>query len=724
MAEITNPSGGIIIYHGTEHGYTRPRIPDPTVLTGRQGMDQYGLGFYVAADQTNPTVARDYSRTYARDNGVVLAGQLQSTDRLLNFGETIPQAQSAALQRSLASANTGIPALDEHYRALANRVGSMTGQQVWNELTSPTILSQTRALSGDALSRAAVHLDNMGTQIINRAGIDGLHIPRDQTIVFKGTGYSAIPSMHVDSVVGTGPVTATDDFRARQTANRPVIEASPRIEPPAQITVPEELRTTLTTAAINPQHETLRRGLSGAPQHQDGSSLRFDTTGMTDQQLGEVRRTLQAQGIRATLAENFDGDLQALQGRRVLSVRGADATTLAGIVPPPTPAVPSPAVPTPAVPAPAAPAAAAPTVPEAAPHIAEPHAPARVTTPTTPTRGPRGGGVIPALVIGTGVGAYSLMNGATPAQAALTAGETTLNGLVPDAANGFQGTLGRDVRLADRILNAADTTTGLVATGAALTGQLQVATPAAIANVAVNLARDVTYATGLGDQRGLVGEIAASVADRNRNVELFGRVDAALVAGRSTAETERLNDLRSNRELIKQQAQTLERFNPNALRRPGEPAAGAPPPLRTADGRVLTSYREIRQELSTQYSAAHHQYFTAVMDTAKNNPNAIAGVIAPPAAVPPAAPATAPEQRPEPRTGEPVVSQAPNVEERNRQVTAQFGANINAATYPNQSTAVLPPAQVAMVQTPAPAADADKPKPTPAPVMASPQARA
>jgi hypothetical protein len=246
---------------------------------------------------------------------------------------------------------------------------------------------------------------------------------------------------------------------------------------------------------------------------------------------------------------------------------------------------------------------------------------------------PRLKGLAGAVLTAGIVGGVVLANGGTPAEAATAIGKGVIDNALPGVTDGFEGV--RTGRLADRLLNGADTLTGTVATGAAVASLIPAAQPVSLpvlaastgANLAVNLARDVTYLTGLGDERGLIGGITAAVADRNRNVELFESVDAALRDGGGGAATERLADLRTNRDLLAQQIRVLEDYDPN--RRGGKLAAGDPAPYKDQFGVVQTSYRGIKEAMKHDFSVSHGQYFAAVMDMARENPGQIAALLDP-----------------------------------------------------------------------------------------------
>ena len=329
------------------------------------------------------------------------------------------------------------------------------------------------------------------------------------------------------------------------------------------------------------------------------------------------------------------------------------------------------------------------------------------------------GGVIPALVIATGVGIYSLTQGATPAQAAKASGHTLAEQAIPGSSDGFKDIRNDKARLADRIVDGLDAATGLGTAGSTLAlavpGAQPIAGPSALifggANVGVQVLRDITYITGAGDKKGIIGHVNDMIKDRNRNVDLFNVVDAAVKAKPDHPDAARFAELRSNRELLAQQAREHEQYNPNRLRRPGEKPIGEPPPLRTADGRVLTRYGDIKVELASQYTAAHGTYFHAVIDTAKQKPEVIAGVIQ--GSKEPLIPKPAGAQ-------DRVVSEEQPTRPSQQEVSRQMGVNLTVVTDPNLSHAKLPPAQK-LAQAPAQPVPkrADEPLPKAAPAQAT-----
>lgn len=353
------------------------------------------------------------------------------------------------------------------------------------------------------------------------------------------------------------------------------------------------------------------------------------------------------------------------------------------------------------------PAAVPPAVPEA------PHAPVAPHTPTAPhapgqphvaTKGPKGG-IVTGLAIAAGVGIASMANGATPASAAVTARDVAVEGLVPGATTGFSGITGPNVGAIERALNIADTATGTVATGAAVAalvpGTQAVAIPTAAiagtANVGVGLLRDAAFVTGLDDQGGIITAGVHAVMDANAQRALVAKTTEALQAGRTAPGTERIADLRDSYNLQVQQIRALDQYDPNHrdnLRRQVQ----APPPYKDPlTGQTLTNLRDIRAAMSHQASQLQHQYAQAIVETARDNPRAIAQLTGDPAAVPPAAapPAAPPAAAPS--------------------VVAQFGANMTAATDPNLSTKQAPPA----VNIPGIAAATEKkPEAAPVPVAA------
>lgn len=698
----------VTIFHGTSQGYTQVALPDPLATgTGRHGGDQYGIGYYVASN-SDPDVARRYATTYAGDNGVVLTGTLSPDTRLLNFDQPLSEADATRLRTALNNVQTGVPELDTYYRNIAANLnpGDNSGH-LWNALTNTGTVAGRHSVSGDVTQRLGIHMDQIATGVINTAGFDGLLIPREDTIVFKGTGVTHVPDMRVADIVGNGPRNASEDFRARIAAGDTIIPGQQpvRLDPNQPVTVDPRVAQDAAFLSTVPGRDVVQRAMDGGVVVDEGRRphVRIDITDLTDAQRVELNRALAANNIRTSI-DVWDNDEMhpQLNGRRLLTIRAEDASggeairrleqlsgrTVAEMVTPAATAV-----------------DAAVTAVRTADTVADT---ARVVdTVADAVPNPRipgiRGNVIGAAVVGGITSIVALSSGANAAEAAEAGALAAADTAIPGVSNNFQGI--REGRLADRILDGLDTATGTVATGAAVAsvvpGAQPVSVPVAVvagaANLGVNLARDVTYLTGLGDRPGAISAIVAAVGDRNRNVDLFSTVDTALRNDPNNPDAARLTDLRSNRDLIAQQLRTLEDYNPNALG--GQRNRGTPAPYTDQFGMTWTSYRDIRTALQGAYSEAHGTYFDAVMDTARTHPEQIAGIIA--GRQPGADPAATP-------TG-------------TNPVAGQFDANIRAATdpRPGDQAAVTPAVTDADPAVTDPRRTAAVVRPATAPAMAA-----
>lgn len=198
---------------------------------------------------------------------------------------------------------------------------------------------------------------------------------------------------------------------------------------------------------------------------------------------------------------------------------------------------------TPPVLTPAAPAGAASASPSAASRPiappAEPHFPPASSLTTTAAAEashvrPMSGRIAGAagMLIGPGIAVgESLARGDSVLQAGGAALSAVAEAAVSGSSTGFSGITGPNVRMMDRLFNAADTATSAVATGATLVaggaaitgvgapvavGAGVVAGGAGMANIGVRLARDAAYVAGLADQGGGVVDAVVATAEAAR----------------------------------------------------------------------------------------------------------------------------------------------------------------------------------------------------------------
>jgi len=258
-----------------------------------------------------------------------------------------------------------------------------------------------------------------------------------------------------------------------------------------------------------------------------------------------------------------------------------------------------------------------------APHVRD----VRMTTPGVPRRGP---GIVPTVALAAVSGIAAMAQGASPALAAEAAITTVAESAAPGISDGFQGV--RTGSIANRIFNGIDTATGVVVTTATLAsaapGAQPITIPAAAvagtANLINSAARSAARALGADVDPGLVDHVIQSVQDRNRRVDLFNSMDASIRAGASTPEMVHLSELRGEREHVRDQMSALQRYSPGAR---GPDAGRRPPPLSLADGRTLTNYRDIHEELTRRYTAAHGRYFDSAIQFAAEHPSQVGQVV-------------------------------------------------------------------------------------------------
>lgn len=156
--------------------------------------------------------------------------------------EALTPEQTATVQRELRALASQQPPLNSYYQTVADNLRpDATAQEITARLMNTRAASAAVSRPAEvALDGVAGSMDDMLTHTLNDAGIHGLHIPREDTIVFKGQStIDQLPDMRIRDVVGTGP-TGSSVFTARP------IQAGEVMIPSAQ---------------------TRRREMSGNPNH-------------------------------------------------------------------------------------------------------------------------------------------------------------------------------------------------------------------------------------------------------------------------------------------------------------------------------------------------------------------------------------------------------------------------------------------------------------------------
>ena len=175
-------------------------------MTGVQGFEQW------QRQQSTVEMDRATASKLLRADRSQLRANLETHGIDLSEISALDEPQAQRVQESLRALNTDNPIMQRYFNEVADQVRpGMDTEQLTKLLMSDVGVQRTAASMVTPIDadHIAALMDGHSTQVLSSIGADGVYIPSQQTLVFKGqSAIDRLPELRLAEIVGTGPVSS------------------------------------------------------------------------------------------------------------------------------------------------------------------------------------------------------------------------------------------------------------------------------------------------------------------------------------------------------------------------------------------------------------------------------------------------------------------------------------------------------------------------------------